>query len=74
MFSAPDEVGVGVLHAAIVGRPGRSEEDLRRYCERELGTIYAPAQIRNIAQIPRNEAGKIDRLRLAQQLAHPERA
>ena len=41
--------------------------------ERELGKMYVPAHIRSVEQIPRNETGKIDRLRLAQQMGgeHP---
>jgi acyl-CoA synthetase (AMP-forming)/AMP-acid ligase II len=71
-FSVSDELGNGVLWAAIVGQLARNEDELRLHCERQLGKMYAPVHFRTVAQIPMNEGGKIDRPRLMALARTPE--
>ena len=39
---------------------------LRGHCERELPAAFVPTRFIQVADIPRNEMGKIDRRRLAE--------
>jgi acyl-CoA synthetase (AMP-forming)/AMP-acid ligase II len=64
-FSIPDELGVEVLHAAIVS-PSIDEAALRAHCERHLPTRFLPAHFLATASIPRNQMGKVDRRRLSE--------
>jgi acyl-CoA synthetase (AMP-forming)/AMP-acid ligase II len=56
-----------VAVAFVVGQPGRGldEEDLRRFCRERLPAFKVPARFRQLASMPRNEAGKLLRAKLA---------
>jgi len=52
--------------AAIVLKPGASvtEEELRRFCEGELGPYKTPKQFRFFRELPKGPSGKVQRLKL----------
>jgi long-chain acyl-CoA synthetase len=53
--------------AFVVLREGRSvtEEEIQRFCRQRMAAYRVPTQIRFVASLPRNEAGKLLRARLA---------
>ena len=52
--------------AAVVLRPGAeaSEQELRGFCERELGRYKTPKQFRFLKELPKGPSGKVQRLKL----------
>jgi len=54
------------IMAAIVLKPGASatEEELRRFCEGELGPYKTPKQFRFFRELPKGPSGKVQRLKL----------
>jgi acyl-CoA synthetase (AMP-forming)/AMP-acid ligase II len=62
-FTVPNAAGVSELVAAVV-MPAFDAQALRRHCERELPAAFVPVRFVPVADIPRNEMGKIDRRRL----------
>jgi acyl-CoA synthetase (AMP-forming)/AMP-acid ligase II len=56
-----------VAVAFVVSQPGQGldEEDLRRFCRERLPAFKVPARFRQLASMPRNEAGKLLRAKLA---------
>lgn len=52
--------------ACVVLRPGQhvAEDELRAFCERELGRFKTPKEIRFVAELPRGPSGKVQRLKL----------
>jgi long-chain acyl-CoA synthetase len=52
--------------AAVVLRPGAqaSEQELRGFCERELGRYKTPKRFRFLQELPKGPSGKVQRLKL----------
>jgi acyl-CoA synthetase (AMP-forming)/AMP-acid ligase II len=69
-FTVPNASGVGELVAAVV-MPAFDAQALRRHCERALPVSFVPNRFVSVADIPRNDMGKIDRRRLAELLGKP---
>jgi acyl-CoA synthetase (AMP-forming)/AMP-acid ligase II len=63
-FTVRNGAGVDELAAAVV-MPVFDADALRRHCERELPASFVPARFVSVADISRNEMGKIDRRRCA---------
>lgn len=65
-FGVPDRHYGQEVAACVVLREGAtlSEEELRMFCERELGRYKAPKAIRFVTELPRGPSGKVQRLRL----------
>lgn len=62
----PDrDYGQDIL-ACVVLKAGRScsEDELRAYCQRELGSYKTPKRIRFVTDLPKGPSGKIQRLKL----------
>ncbi len=64
-FAVPNAAGIEELAVAVVAASFDAEA-LRRHCERELPAALVPALFIQVADIPRNDMGKIDRRRLAE--------
>lgn len=62
-FTVPNAAGVGELVAAVV-MPAFDAQALRRHCEQALPAAFVPVRFVSVADIPRNDMGKIDRRRL----------
>lgn len=58
-------LGQAIL-ALVVVDYGTDEEAILSHCQRELPNFMVPQAIRIVAELPRNQNGKIDRKRLAQ--------
>ena len=60
------------IMACVIVRQGRqcTKDELRDFCERELGRFKAPKVIRFVDELPRGPSGKVQRLKLAE-LADP---
>jgi len=60
------------IMACVIVRQGRqcTKDELRDFCERELGRFKAPKVIRFVDELPRGPSGKVQRLKLAE-LAEP---
>jgi acyl-coenzyme A synthetase/AMP-(fatty) acid ligase len=65
-FGAPDELGVDHVAAAIVARQKIDGDQLRAHCRTYLPPSFVPADFFSVDDLPRNEMGKIDRIRLPQ--------
>ncbi len=54
--------------ACVIVRNGHqcSEEELRDFCNRELGRYKTPRVIRFVNDLPRGPSGKVQRLKLAE--------
>ena len=61
VFTVADELGIGVLCAAIVAAAPWDEAALRGHCAQHVPGVYIPERIVSVDKIPRNEFGKIDR-------------
>jgi acyl-coenzyme A synthetase/AMP-(fatty) acid ligase len=64
VFAVPNSLGVDEVWALIVPKSPFDEKALRTYCEQRLPLAAWPARIVAVDQLPRNQNGKIDRLRL----------
>jgi acyl-CoA synthetase (AMP-forming)/AMP-acid ligase II len=60
------------IMACVIVRQGRqcTADELRAFCDRELGKFMAPKVIRFVEELPRGPSGKVQRLKLAE-LADP---
>ncbi len=67
-FAVSNAAGIEELAVAVVAASFDAEA-LRRHCARELPPAFVPGRFIRIADIPRNDMGKIDRRRLAEELA-----
>ena len=56
------------IMACVIVRDGQrcSEEELRDFCNRELGRYKTPRVIRFVKELPRGPSGKVQRLKLAE--------
>lgn len=66
-FSVPNAAGIEELAVAVV-MADFDAQALRQHCARELPEHFVPFHFVQMADIPRNDMGKIDRRRLAAQL------
>jgi len=66
--AVPNAAGIDELAVAVVAASFDAAA-LRGHCERELPPALVPARFIRVGNIPRNDMGKIDRQRLAEQLA-----
>jgi acyl-coenzyme A synthetase/AMP-(fatty) acid ligase len=64
VFAIPNPLGIDELHAAVVWRGPADDAGLRMHCQSHLAPAFRPARYIAVANIPRNDAGKIDRRRL----------
>jgi acyl-CoA synthetase (AMP-forming)/AMP-acid ligase II len=67
------DVDIGhAIRAAAVARPGSSldEGTLRAFCAERLPAYMMPLSIEVRPSLPRGSTGKVDRLRLREELAH----
>jgi amino acid adenylation domain-containing protein len=73
VVALPDPEHGAALHAVVLLAPGsgRDERELRRVCAARLPHYMVPASIAVRDAFPRTSSGKIDRMRLAEELASP---
>ena len=64
----PDALYGQEILAAVVLKPGAaaSEDELRAFCERELGRFKTPKAFRFLAELPKGPSGKVQRLKLVE--------
>jgi long-chain acyl-CoA synthetase len=64
----PDDAYGQEIMACIVLRPGSActEDELRKFCVRELGRYKTPKLFRFIEELPKGPSGKVQRLKLAE--------
>jgi len=69
--AVPDEEIGHVIRVAAVGRPGQSLEagSLRAFCADRLPAYMIPVSIEVRGSLPRGNTGKVDRVRLRQELS-----
>jgi acyl-CoA synthetase (AMP-forming)/AMP-acid ligase II len=67
----PDEALGHVIRAAAVARPGHelAPDRLRAFCAERLPAYMIPLSIEVRQALPRGSTGKIDRLRLREELS-----
>jgi sulfoacetate-CoA ligase len=67
----PDPAYGQEILACVVVKPGAqcSEEELRAHCLRTLGRYKTPRYLRLVAQLPKGPSGKVQRLKLVEELA-----
>ena len=70
VFGELNSMGIEEVVAAVVA-PSANIEALRAHCEQHLTPAFVPLRFLHVADIPRTEAGKVDRVRLAQIAASP---
>jgi acyl-CoA ligase (AMP-forming) (exosortase A-associated) len=72
-FGVPDRALGQAIVAAVVAKPGMADPEgaVLAHCRTVLPRFMVPARIVLRAGLPRSPNGKIDRKRLAQQLAEP---
>lgn len=68
-FGVDDQKYGQVVGAAVVLREQAGEADLRRKCQESLAAYKVPRVIHLVSEIPRTPTGKLQRLRIAAQLA-----
>jgi acyl-coenzyme A synthetase/AMP-(fatty) acid ligase len=73
VVALPDPEHGAVLVGAVIPTPGAriEERDLRKACSARLPHYMVPASIAIRDAFPRTSSGKIDRLRLTEELASP---
>ncbi len=65
ILAISSESGVDELCALVVPHSYLDVEALRNYCQARLPAAFVPARFVSVAQLPRNEMGKIERGKLA---------
>jgi acyl-CoA synthetase (AMP-forming)/AMP-acid ligase II len=63
-FSVPNELGIDEVWALVIYNGLSDEEALRKHCQEKLAQTHVPARFIGVAELPRNENGKIEQLRL----------
>jgi acyl-CoA synthetase (AMP-forming)/AMP-acid ligase II len=71
VISVANALGIEEVWAALVLRAPADERALLAYCQERLAPSFVPRRFVQVADIPRNPMGKIDRTRLAQFLQKP---
>jgi long-chain acyl-CoA synthetase len=73
VIGRPDPLLGEVPVAFVVARPGRqpTEGGLQTWCRSRMAPYRVPCQFSLVAALPRNEAGKLLRARLVEQIAAP---
>ena len=71
-IALPDEESGHIIRAAAVAQSGQTLEagKLRAFCAERLPAYMIPLSIEVRASLPRGSTGKIDRLRLREELSH----
>jgi long-chain acyl-CoA synthetase len=71
-FGVADPAYGQEIEAGVVLKPGvvSDEAELRAFCQRELGRFKTPRSIRILSELPKGPSGKVQRLRLLEQLGH----
>lgn len=64
VFEQADALGIPELCAAVVAPASVDVAALQNICAARLGAAYAPKRFFQVAALPRNEGGKLDRARL----------
>jgi long-chain acyl-CoA synthetase len=71
VIGVPDEQsGEAIMALVVRADPGVSEEDIRRYCRKLLTGYKRPQRIRFVAELPKNNIGKILRRELRARFAN----
>src|SRR5262249_36694525 len=65
VFDRVDQFGIAELWAAIVSAQPLNIGALRNICVQRLGSAYAPRRFIQVPELPKTDAGKLDRSRLA---------
>ena len=65
VFECGDALGIAELWAAVVSPGALNVAALQNICAQRLGTAYAPRHFVQVAALPKNDAGKLDRSSLA---------
>ena len=61
VFARPNELGVVEVCAVVTGVGAMDPEAVRTHCARSLAPDFVPARVVQVAQIPRNDMGRIER-------------
>ena len=64
VFTVPNEMGIDEVWALITPNGKLNEGALQQHCREKLAPTHVPVRFVNVAEIPRNAHGKIDRARL----------
>jgi len=67
-LGSPNALGIEEVWAAVTSSERLDLEAVRAHCARMLPAAQVPARVVQVAEIPRNAAGKIDRRKLQQSL------
>jgi acyl-coenzyme A synthetase/AMP-(fatty) acid ligase len=67
VFERRDAFGIAELWAAVVSTGAINAAMLKCICDQQLGAAYAPRHFVQVHALPKNEAGKLDRAKLASQ-------
>ena len=68
VIAAANELGVDELTALVIPRSYLDSKALDAFCKTNLPAAFAPTRFISVADLPRNEMGKIDRVKLARLL------
>ncbi|HEU5320068.1 MAG TPA: AMP-binding protein, partial [Methylomirabilota bacterium] len=71
VIPVPDELVGARLHAAVVTAAPVTAEELQRHCAAVLPAYMVPETVEFREALPQTSTGKIDRTRLARELARP---
>jgi acyl-CoA synthetase (AMP-forming)/AMP-acid ligase II len=63
-FSVANGLGIDEVWALVVPHGRLNEEALQKHCRERLAQTHVPVRFINVADIPRNANGKVDRSRL----------
>jgi acyl-CoA synthetase (AMP-forming)/AMP-acid ligase II len=63
-FSVANGLGIDEVWALVVPNGRLNEEALQKHCRERLAQTHVPVRFINVADIPRNANGKVDRGRL----------
>jgi len=63
-FTVVGPSGLAELWAAVVPRDSTDVDMLKTYCQKNLPSMFVPANLMIVSELPRNAMGKVERLRL----------